>query len=142
MSIDVEGIIRKRIFFQDAFFQDEIREDFFIEKKMKHAWAAQMEVLKEIDRICKRNEIRYFADSGTLLGAVRHKGFIPWDDDIDLAMLREDYLRFFSVADKELPDGWRILDLAHGSDQLFGRITNGDRYDSGADHMLRFHGCP
>lgn len=142
MAIDTEKIIRQRINFPEAFFRDEIREGFFIEKKMKHAWAAQMEVLREMDRICKKNGIRYFADSGTLLGAVRHKGFIPWDDDIDIAMLREDYLNFFSVAEKELPDGWQILDIAHGSDQLFGRITNGDKYDSCAEHMLRFHGCP
>ena len=75
--------------FEDSFFEGETRHDFFIEPMMKRAWAASMEVLAEIDRICKKHEIKYFAYWGTLLGAVRHKGFIPWDDDIDIAIDRK-----------------------------------------------------
>ncbi len=134
--------MKQRIYFPNDFFQGEVREGFFVEKKMKCAWAAQLEVLAEIDRICKKHGIRYFADSGTLLGAIRHKGFIPWDDDVDISMLRDEYRRFFYVAPKELPEGWQILDLNHGSEQLFGRITNGDTYDSRAERLLEFHGCP
>ena len=62
----------------------------------------QLECLIELDRICRLREIAYSIDGGTLLGAVRHKGFIPWDDDIDVIMLRRDYERFFIVCEQEL----------------------------------------
>lgn len=143
MSINAEEIIKQRLSFPNHFFQDEVREGFLVERKMKCAWAAQLEVLMEIDRVCKKNGIQYFADSGTLLGAVRHKGFIPWDDDVDIAMKRDDYRKFFAIASAELPSGWIIGDGSRGEGtQAFGRVVNGDAYDTGAERMIRFHGCP
>lgn len=62
----------------------------------------QLSMLKDFDAVCQRHRISYQLFSGTALGAVRHKGFIPWDDDIDVVMLREDYERFFDSASKEL----------------------------------------
>lgn len=64
--------------------------------------------LLEIDRICKKHNIKYFLAGGTLLGAVRHKGFIPWDDDADVMMLRDDYDRFLKVLPYELPANFAI----------------------------------
>ena len=64
----------------------------------------QMDILKEIDRICKKHNIRYFLVGGSLLGAIRHGGYIPWDDDLDLGMLREDYERFRKIVPTELDE--------------------------------------
>ena len=58
---------------------------------------ASLEILKEIDRICRKYKIQYMLDSGSLLGAVRHQGFIPWDDDADVAFTRKNYEAFLKV---------------------------------------------
>ena len=86
------------------FFYEEVRDGFYIPSIMKRAWGAGLTILSEVDRICRKYEIPYYAGYGTLLGAVRSSSFIPWDDDIDLMMLRSDYNRFLSVAEKELPE--------------------------------------
>lgn len=71
---------------------------------------ANLKILKEIDRICRKYDIQYLLDAGTLLGAVRHQGFIPWDDDADVAFTRENYERFARVVRKELPEGMEFLE--------------------------------
>ena len=90
--------------FKREFFYEEVKDGFYIPSIMKRAWGAGLTILSEIDRICRKYEIPYYAGYGTLLGAVRSSSFIPWDDDIDLMMLRSDYNRFLSVAEKELPE--------------------------------------
>lgn len=84
------------------FYEEEVRNGYTITAKDKRVWAVQLDLLKEVDRICTKYQIPYFADSGTLIGAVRHGGYIPWDDDIDIVMLRKDYTRFIRLASKEL----------------------------------------
>lgn len=64
----------------------------------------QMEILDVVDKICKENQIQYFLSGGTLLGAVRHKGFIPWDDDIDLWMTRKNFEKFKKVIKTRMPE--------------------------------------
>jgi len=73
-------------------------------KVLEQAQKIMLEMLISFDKICTKHHLRYWLDSGTLLGAVRHKGFIPWDDDIDLAMPIEDYNKFILLAPLELPN--------------------------------------
>lgn len=75
---------------------------------MNNVQAIELEIYKAVAEICEQNHLRYYADGGTLIGAVRHKGFIPWDDDIDLVMPRPDYDSFIRLARKELHPRYEI----------------------------------
>ncbi len=130
--------------FPQNFFEGEERDGFYVEPMMKSAWAAQLEVLKQIELICDRHNIKYFAYWGTLLGAVRHGGYIPWDDDLDISMLREDYVKFLEVAAKELPDGYKLMSpyTSDGWDESIARVTNSQSISFSKDFIQRHHGCP
>ena len=132
------------MFFDDGYFREETREGFVIAEDMKRAWAAQLEVLEEVKRVCGILEIKFFADWGTLLGAVRHHGFIPWDDDMDIAMLREDYMRFLSEAPVLLEKYYEIKSVYNDpeDDTIKARIINGRHICFEPDFLARFHGCP
>lgn len=70
----------------------------------------ELECLKEIDRICRKHQIKYFLSWGSAIGAIRHKGFIPWDDDIDITMLQEDYIKFKTIAQREMNQAYFFQD--------------------------------
>ena len=76
----------------------------YLSRELRACQLKQIAILEEIDRICRKHQIVYWLDGGSLLGAVRHGGFIPWDDDIDIAMRLEDVERFKQIAPKELKE--------------------------------------
>lgn len=118
--------------------QGEERDGYYVHPMMKRRWAVALDVLKEVDHICRRHDIKYFGWYGTLLGAVRHHGFIPWDDDMDLAMLREDYERFQYVCRTDLPDGWSVSRI----NPCLTFVKNSDVIRLDQKFLDRYHGYP
>ena len=125
-----------------SYYREEEREGFTIPSFMKHAWAAQLEMLLKVDSICKEHNIDYFADWGTLLGTIRHKGYIPWDDDIDLCMRRHDIDRFRKVI-KEY-EGIQLLNCYDNPEHLLHayRVTNSTQFTYNRHQYKMFHGFP
>ncbi len=130
--------------FPTEYFETETRDGYVVEKLTKHAWAAEMEVLAEIDALCKRHRLKYFAEWGTLLGAVRHHGFIPWDDDLDIGMHRDDLMTFIRVASTELPAGSILLTPYNTKDSLSQvyRVSNSEWINIGEAFGEKYHHFP
>ncbi len=128
--------------FDLKYFEEETRDGFTIPAFMKHAWASQLELLNKVDIICEENDIPYFADYGTLLGTIRHKGYIPWDDDIDLCMMRHDLERFCEVVDNY--DGILIHTCYNAPDHGFhaARVMNSTMFTVERDVYKEYHGFP
>ncbi len=126
------------------YYQAEVRDGFYVPSEMKRCWAATIGVLEVIDRICKRHGLKYFAEYGTLLGAVRHGGFIPWDDDFDISMKREDYLLFLKAARDELPKDYQLLSVYnnHKYDNFLSRVVNRDFISLEEDFLKVNHNFP
>lgn len=135
--------------FPSEYFQDETRDGFLVPEMMKRAWAAELEVLDAVKTICRAHGLSYYATGGTLLGAIRHKGFIPWDDDIDVYMLREDYDRFLEAAKTELPRGLVLAGIYGSEPRLWeandmpqARVIADETILTLPEHMNRFHAFP
>ena len=107
----------------DSYLEDEIRDGFYIPSMTKRTWAMELTVLDLIDSICSKHNITYFADWGTYLGAIRHKGFVPWDDDLDICMHRNELNKFLAVAKEELPEGYSVMSF-HNNDYSWKFIYN------------------
>lgn len=96
---ECERFVKDGLFTPD-FFRPEVRCDFLVDENRKKIWAIELDLLIKFDAVCKKHNLKYFLMYGSLLGAVRHKGFIPWDDVLDVAMPKEDYEKFLTLANE------------------------------------------
>lgn len=104
----------------EGFLKEEVRCDHLVTAKMKEIWAVELDLLAEFQRVCEKYNIHYFASGGTLLGAVRHQGFIPWDDDLDIEMFREDYIKLCEVGPKEFKEPYIFQNEYTESGSIYG----------------------
>lgn len=130
--------------FSREYFKPEIREGFYVSSRMKRTWAATLEVLDAVRKVCDKHGIKYYADWGTMLGAVRHGGFIPWDDDLDICMLRKDYMEFLQLAEEELPDEYAVFNMytEPAYTNLLTRVINRRRLPVTKEELEESHGFP
>lgn len=130
--------------FSTDFYRDEVRYGFYVPTAVKQAWGAELTVLAEIDRICRKHNIKYYAEWGTLLGAIRHGGFVPWDDDMDIVMLREDYTHFKKVAATELPKEFALHDYKSKDNHwlFLSRVVNINHICFEEEHLNKYHNFP
>ena len=113
----------------DASLQEKLRLQYNPDNSPLRTLQLQMlDILIEFDRICKKHNIQYWLDAGTLLGAVRHGGFIPWDDDIDVCMFPDDYKKFCKICEEELapPYKWHAAKTKENYYSHWGRVVNED----------------
>jgi lipopolysaccharide cholinephosphotransferase len=134
-----------KLVFPESYCPSEKRCHFYITSMVKRIWAAQLEVLSWIDEVCRKYGIRYIMCYGSLIGTVRHKGYIPWDDDIDIGMLRADYNRFLEVVPVEIPPYLHTVSLLPGAyepREMIFNINTGRKIDTSPQYLERFHVCP
>lgn len=112
----------------DGFLDEEVRCGHTVTTEFKKLWAVELDLLAELDRVCRKYNLTYFASGGTLIGAVRHKGFIPWDDDIDILLPRNDYDRLISIAQNEFQHPYFFQHMSTDPGLIIGgcRLRNSD----------------
>lgn len=130
--------------FQEGFFEQEVRDGFYIDMTMKTVWAAELEVLQKVAEICDRHGLVWYAAYGTLLGAIRHEGFVPWDDDMDIWVKRADYNKLLKILPEELPEGYFVRSplTKEGYDQFHMLVNSGNRISIAPKWLEQYHGCP
>ena len=130
--------------FPKKFFEPEIRDNFFVDATMKSVWAAALEVLEKISSVCNEYGLEWYAAYGTLLGTIRHEGYIPWDDDMDIWMKRADYQKLLEVLPSKLPVGYHVLSpmTTEGYEQFHTCVVAGEGISIEPKWLKMHHGCP
>ncbi len=115
-----------KLHFDDDFYKEETRCDYKISAKTKRIWAVELDLLNELIRVCQKHDIKMCVSCGTLLGAIRHKGMIPWDDDLDVSLIRSEYEKLCAVAPKEFKHPYFFQNVYTDPQYLFGysRLRN------------------
>lgn len=111
--------------------------------KLRKAQKRMLEILKVVDAICQKHDIQYFLDGGSLIGAIRHGGFIPWDDDLDIAVMRDDFLKLREILQQELPPHLIYQDYTteHDYPLQIGKVRDTKSYfEEEFTHKLRYQG--
>lgn len=90
--------MRINLVLEDSFFEEEIRSGYTVFSEIKKIRVVELVLLNEFSKVCQMFQLKWFVHAGTLLGAIRHKGFIPWNDDINLVMPRVDYEKLYELA--------------------------------------------
>jgi lipopolysaccharide cholinephosphotransferase len=119
---------------RDSFYDEEVICGYTVSAEMKRRWSVSLDLLEKFTAVCNKHKLRHYAVFGTLLGAVRHKGFIPWDDDIDMAMPRSD----FELLEKAAPEEF-------GFPYFFQTATTDPRHFTGVARLRNSnttHICP
>lgn len=129
----------------ESFFKEEERSGFTVPSLMKRTWAAELKLFDEFREFLSKHGLTCFAEVGTLLGAIRHKGFIPWDDDLDIGMPREDYRKLQEIAG-ELPSPLRLKSFytQEHFNQFHAVISNSreEKLTWNEERMEGYFGCP
>lgn len=105
---------------------DEVRCDFLVSNDRKKIWKVELDLLSKLIEVCEKHDIKLMVFAGTLLGAIRHKGFIPWDDDMDVCLLQEDFDKLKKIAENEFTQPYFFQTVETDSKYFcgYGRLRN------------------
>jgi len=123
------------------------KKDFYLQEfpdnrhegdtKLRQAQLVMLRMLKIVDHICEKHQISYWLEAGTLLGAIRHQGFIPWDDDVDISMLREDFEKFRRIVQSELPEDMMLQTDMPSNEDYQSHLTDKNYFNENVPIKIR-----
>ena len=134
---EIERIIKSGIL-PESFFEEEVICDFKVDLTRKKLWAISLDLLFKFDEICRKHHLNYSLAYGSLLGAIRHHGIIPWDDDVDVFMLREDYEVLKTLKDEFQPPYFLQIPGEDGYLYSYAKVRNSNT--TALSYSFRYRG--